>query len=338
MDQSHLEILESNPTGNRLDGFRAACALNFKDKGRQDVNNEELKNTLVDLLLAVQSLPAPRYLPSKKRSKNLLHDLIRLSLAVNSGIIDTVRIEPLLDTVLNKKPGELIWDTVYDAMTVSASPPGTLSSFPRAPWSQNEMQSISTSASLLSCPFLLLPPEIRCMIYRILLRSERHVRMIPPPQDEYHIPCPNNLYPSILGTCRLIYQEAHYVLYGENSFHAHRIDEDNDNAASIRRAKYCIGLHEREDGEDEARKLAQFLSLRKELRFLELEFGFDLLEDPSIYDLVRQAIEGHRRLMHINILSPVAFSEMGWRHSWRLWRIVRDQAVLLEWLEENVVK
>lgn len=162
--------------------------------------------------------------------------------------------------------------------------------------------------------------------------------MIPPPQDEYHFPCPNNLYSSVLGTCRLIYQEAHYVLYGENSFLAHRINEDNPNAAVIRRAKYRIGLHKREDGEGEARKLAELLDFQKDLRFIELEFGFDLIEDPSIYDLVRQAVQGHRHLMDLKILSPLVFSKIGWRHSWRLWRIVRDQAVLLEWLGEKLVK
>lgn len=162
--------------------------------------------------------------------------------------------------------------------------------------------------------------------------------MIPPPQDEYHIPCPNNLYPSILGTRCLIYQEAHYVLYRENSFLAHRINENNHNAALIRRAKYHIGLRKREDGEDEARKLAELLGFQKQLRFIELELGFDLIEDPSIYDLVRQAIQGHRHLMNIKILSPFVFSKIGLRHSWGLWRIVRDQAVLLEWLEEKLVK
>lgn len=162
--------------------------------------------------------------------------------------------------------------------------------------------------------------------------------MIPPPQDGYHIPCPNNLHPSILGTCRLIYQEAHYVLYGENAFRAHRINENNHNAASIRRAKYHIGMHKREDGEDEARKLAEFLRFQRELRFIELEIRFDLIEDPSIFGLVRQAIEGHLHLKDIKISSPLVFSEMGWRHSWRLRRIVRDQALLVEWLEGKLAK
>jgi hypothetical protein len=91
-------------------------------------------------------------------------------------------------------------------------------------------------------------------------------------------------------------------------------------------------LHKREDGEDEARALTDFLVAQRELRLMELEFGFDLIEDPSIYNLVRQAIQDHPHLMDITILSPLAYSGTGWRHTWRLWRIVRDQALLLEWL------
>jgi hypothetical protein len=74
-------------------------------------------------------------------------------------------------------------------------------------------------------------------------------------------------------------------------------------------------LHKREDGEDEAGKLTDFLVFQRELRLVELEFGFDLIEDPGIYDLVRQAIQDHRYLMDIKILSPLAFSGIGWRHA-----------------------
>jgi hypothetical protein len=149
------------------------------------------------------------------------------------------------------------------------------------------------------------------------------------PQDRF-VYCLNDMYPSILGACRLIYQEARYVLYGENVFHARRIDNNNHNAVLIRRARYHIGMHRREDGKDEARNLADFLVFQRELRIIELEFRFDLIEDPIIYSLVCQAIQGHRHLIDIKILSPLVFSEMGWRHSWNLWRIVRDQALLRE--------
>jgi hypothetical protein len=39
--------------------------------------------------------------------------------------------------------------------------------------------------------------------------------------------------------------------------------------------------------------------------------------------------------MDIKISSPMAFDGIGWRHDWRLWRIVKEKALLLERLEEN---
>ena len=77
------------------------------------------------------------------------------------------------------------------------------------------------------------------------------------------------------------------------------------------------------------------MGFHRELRFIELKVGFDLTEDTSIYDLIRQAIQDHWHLMDIKISSPIAFDGIGWRHDWRLWRIVKEKALLLEWLEEN---
>lgn len=77
------------------------------------------------------------------------------------------------------------------------------------------------------------------------------------------------------------------------------------------------------------------MGFHRELRFIELKVGFDLTEDTSIYDLIRQAIQDYWHLMDIKISSPIAFDGIGWRHDWRLWRIVKKQAPLLEWLGEN---
>ena len=121
--------------------------------------------------------------------------------------------------------------------------------------------------------------------------------MIPAPYDERPIPC---LHPAILGTCRLIYHEAHDVLYGENLFPAHRIDSTNHNAVLIRRVVYRIGIYEREDGiyeredgEDEAGKLADILGFHRSLKCLVLESRFGFIEDPSIQDLIESAASDH---------------------------------------------
>lgn len=73
-------------------------------------------------------------------------------------------------------------------------------------------------------------------------------------QDNESSPRPNCLFPAILRTCHLIHNEAAGVLYGENVFRAHRIDNRNDNAASIKRAKFLIGIAEPDDAEDDASK------------------------------------------------------------------------------------
>lgn len=59
-----------------------------------------------------------------------------------------------------------------------------------------------------------------------------------PLQDDESLHRPNCLFPAILRVCRFIHNEAADVLYGENVFRAHRIDDKNDNAASIKRAKF----------------------------------------------------------------------------------------------------
>src|SRR5256885_1107336 len=94
-------------------------------------------NTLVDLMLALQSLPASRSLPSKRGNTALFNDLLSLNSAIFSGNFDTARIKPLLEAVLNKEPDEVIWDRVYDAVTESTPPPRPASSFPQTPWLRN---------------------------------------------------------------------------------------------------------------------------------------------------------------------------------------------------------
>ena len=89
---------------------------------------------------------------------------------------------------------------------------------------------VSSQGSLLP-PILRLPPEIRLKIYRLLLLSDQTVRMMWL-KDSDSFPRPNCLFPAILRTCRVFYNEAADVLYGENVFRAHRIDDTNDNTLS----------------------------------------------------------------------------------------------------------
>ncbi|KAF1365192.1 hypothetical protein EJ07DRAFT_150724 [Lizonia empirigonia] len=124
------EILTSNPIGKGLDSFRTTYASNSVNEG---VDNEGLKNTLVDLMLALQSLPASRLLSSRRGNIPIRSDLLSLSSAILSGSFDTARLSPLLDAVLNKQPDEVIWDAVYDAVTESTPPPRPPSSIQQTP-------------------------------------------------------------------------------------------------------------------------------------------------------------------------------------------------------------
>jgi hypothetical protein len=81
-------------------------------------------------------------------------------------------------------------------------------------------------------PFLLLPPEIRLMIYRILLLGKASGHIVSVTKDmcvpagsgsqvQEHCPAePLQLSSQLLRVCRLISQEAIVVLYSENVFQA----------------------------------------------------------------------------------------------------------------------
>lgn len=145
------------------------------------------------------------------------------------------------------------------------------------------------STAIVLPSFSRLPPEIRLMIYRLLLVSDRTLRMQWP--TEAHLICPpNGLFPAILSTCHLIYGEALDVLYRENVFRAHRVNETNKMAALITHAKFQIGISCIEGGEIDASGLANFLGTHPNLRLLELRFKYDLLEDSKIRDILTNAL------------------------------------------------
>lgn len=145
------------------------------------------------------------------------------------------------------------------------------------------------STTIVRPAFLRLPPEIRLKIYRLLLLSDITVRMQWLHEEDYTRP-PNDLFPAILSTCHFIYDEAMDVLYRENLFRAHRVNEGNNNAALITRAKFTIGTNGMEDGEMDASGLATFLEFHPNLKVLKLEFKGDLLEDSNVRNTLSNAL------------------------------------------------
>jgi hypothetical protein len=78
----------------------------------------DLKNRAVALITILQDLPAARSLPRIAGRGTLRHDLQQLEYSADmSDDFDLEIIIPLLDTVLNNGPDELIWNKVYDAVT-----------------------------------------------------------------------------------------------------------------------------------------------------------------------------------------------------------------------------
>lgn len=92
----------------------------------------ELKDILLDLLIAFQSLPASRHLPSSCGGKSLLDDLSKFIVAVIADDFDIERMIPLLQAVLVKESDYLIWDKVYTVVTESTPPPRPLTTPPRS--------------------------------------------------------------------------------------------------------------------------------------------------------------------------------------------------------------
>lgn len=67
-------------------------------------------------------------------------------------------------------------------------------------------------------------------------------------------------------------------------FRAHRFDEKNDNASSIKRTNFLIGFLSPDYAEDDASKLPRFLNNHLNLEHLVLEFGFKSLENSKLRD------------------------------------------------------
>ncbi|MCJ1348508.1 hypothetical protein MMC31_006740 [Peltigera leucophlebia] len=129
---SRLEILKSKPIGDGLNGFRDSHNPTY-----EDLDSEELKDILLDLIPALQGLPASRHLPSSCGGKNLLDDLLKLTSAVNDDDFDIEQIIPLLKAVLSKESDYVIRDKVYAVVTESTPPPRLASSFQQTPWVRN---------------------------------------------------------------------------------------------------------------------------------------------------------------------------------------------------------
>jgi hypothetical protein len=72
-----------------------------------------LRDILLNLILALYSLPASCLLLSKGANKNPFSDSLRLNLVVNANNFNIGQFLPLLDAILSNASNKVIWDKVY---------------------------------------------------------------------------------------------------------------------------------------------------------------------------------------------------------------------------------
>ncbi|KAI9777385.1 MAG: hypothetical protein M1839_008898 [Geoglossum umbratile] len=149
---SKSEIIKSNPIGEGLNAFR-----NLFNSARADIpglsdavehlhiNDEGLKNLVLDLIWALQSLSAARSLPSPNGRGTLRTDLLRFTPVVDSGDFDIGSVIPLLNKVIDKAPDADIWGAVYGLITDTTPPPRPLQYLDRTPITFNISTCFNTS-------------------------------------------------------------------------------------------------------------------------------------------------------------------------------------------------
>ena len=167
-DQPRSKIIKDNPIGKGFDAFHASFNLICKDRRisrtsdaleqlapqggdmtgftKAPSSNQliDLQNLALDLLLALQTLPASRLLRSKTCRKPIFSDLSSLSSAIISGDFDLDRIKPLLNTALNDPDDTRIWAQVSDAVTESTPPPRPVApSHQQTPWGHSSFANSS---------------------------------------------------------------------------------------------------------------------------------------------------------------------------------------------------
>jgi hypothetical protein len=104
-----------------------------------------LLNLVVDLLVALQNLPAARALPSSAGRGTLRSDLLRLGSLVDTDGFEIERIFPLLRAVLNNESDRVIWNKVFIAVIESTPPPRALPNLDQTPYSFNTSSFVNAS-------------------------------------------------------------------------------------------------------------------------------------------------------------------------------------------------
>ncbi|KAL4784889.1 hypothetical protein BJX76DRAFT_197301 [Aspergillus varians] len=148
---SRAEIIKAKPIGEGLSAFRDNLALACKEAGLpysfdfiHQLDAEVTQDLCLDLIAALQALPASRALRSINGSRNLLSDLLKLGTAVNSNDFNPDRLVPLLGAVINNESDETVWDTVY-IVAAESTPPRSLPFLAQTPYSHTTSSFVNSS-------------------------------------------------------------------------------------------------------------------------------------------------------------------------------------------------
>ncbi|TWU72040.1 hypothetical protein ED733_001671 [Metarhizium rileyi] len=150
MDQREKETVEEGAIWNGLNIFRASFDSICKDRSvpcNTDIlgqlSDSDLRRLSLNLLVALQNLPAIKAVPSRTGRGTVESDLLRLFSAVTADNFDFNRVTRLLKEALTDKPRDtLIWELVSSAAVESTPPP----SLQQTPWSRNTSSFVNSSA------------------------------------------------------------------------------------------------------------------------------------------------------------------------------------------------
>ncbi|KAK7398159.1 hypothetical protein QQX98_012466 [Neonectria punicea] len=144
MDRPWAEIIEENPIGGGLDGFRTSFRSSCKATSipstavaLEQFSRDQLQNLLLILLSALQVLPAARILQSTS-GKSIFIEISKLSAAIATDDFDLDHVQPLLKQAINEADDSAIWDQVKSAVAETTPPPRPIpSSIQQTPWLRN---------------------------------------------------------------------------------------------------------------------------------------------------------------------------------------------------------
>ncbi|KIW36525.1 uncharacterized protein PV06_11236 [Exophiala oligosperma] len=124
MDHFRPQVIQDNPIGAGLDTFRdsfiATCQRLGVSPSTEVLN---IKNLALDLVSALQNLPASRKLSSNTGRGSFSGDLSRFYAQIDSEQFDANSIIPLLRDVINGAPDKTLFAKAYATLTESTPPP-----------------------------------------------------------------------------------------------------------------------------------------------------------------------------------------------------------------------